>query len=107
MVKLDEAIESARLVFREYLTGRHVPDEIVARLSVGAHRDGVDWIVTVVLMSGDPTAGEQGLAADLIGPRPELVAAIRVDGQTGHAAIEEWALPIWQLHPQDDSQVRE
>ena len=108
MIRAAEAIESARLVFREYLTHRpHVPDDIGARLSAGCQRDGADWIVEVVLHSSDPNAGKLGLGADLRGPMPQLVATIRVAGQSGHATLEEWVLPIWQAEPTSDGQMPE
>ena len=106
MIKPDEAGEAARLVFREHLTRQpRVPDDIAKRLAVGYLRDGRDWIVQVTLMSADPEAGALGLAADLDGPLPPLVAAIRVDGVTGHATLEEWALPIWQAGFEGDEQA--
>jgi hypothetical protein len=108
MISVAEARESARLVFREYLTNRpHVPDDIAARMSIGCRRDGADWIVVVALHSGDPKAGKTGLEADLHGPRPQLVATIRVAGQSGHATLEEWVLPIWQAESTGDGRMPE
>jgi hypothetical protein len=101
VIKLEKALESAREIFREYLADRHVPDDVGPRLGVGAHLDGVDWIVTVVLHRPGAIESSKGLVEDLIVPGPDLVAVIRVDGQTGRASLERWVLPIWQPQPRN------
>ena len=87
MIPVDEAMEVARLRFRERFAEQHIPAEVAERLSVGSLRDGIEWVVEVRLLAQPPNP--DGLKSDLSGPPSTLIATIRVDSKTGRTILIE------------------
>jgi hypothetical protein len=85
MVSLNEAMEIAKLQFKSYLSGKRIPDEVVERLTVGALRDGAEWVIEVRLLPRPPDL--DGLKSDLCSPPSLMIATIRVDSKTGKLTL--------------------